>query len=120
MVFNLDQSVTNEELCRVFSQFGEVKEIRETPKKTNHKFVEYYDVRAAANAMQSLNNTEVISCEALRVLFVILWNVMSRPLKCRHVAFAWSHAWRHCLVRLVSKPAHFEIITFLRKSSENL
>mmetsp|Transcript_35597 Transcript_35597/g.100749 ORF Transcript_35597/g.100749 Transcript_35597/m.100749 type:complete len:1014 (-) Transcript_35597:492-3533(-) len=59
VVFNLDSSVTNEELYRIFSQCGELKEIRETPKKKNHKFIEYYDIRAAANAMQLLNHAEV-------------------------------------------------------------
>eukprot|EP00951_Prasinocladus_malaysianus_P022588 scaffold189743_cov26-Prasinocladus_malaysianus.AAC.1 len=67
VVFNIDPAVTNEQLYQLFSSYGEVraqplcgkvKEIRETPKKRNHKFVEYYDVRAAANAMQFLNHTE--------------------------------------------------------------
>jgi len=39
VVFNLDVSVTNDELRALFEQFGEVKEIRETPHKRHHKLV---------------------------------------------------------------------------------
>lgn len=59
MVFNLDSSIGNEELQRLFGTYGEVKEIRETPRKKNHKFVEYYDIRAAATALHCLNHVEV-------------------------------------------------------------
>mmetsp|Transcript_8652 Transcript_8652/g.31899 ORF Transcript_8652/g.31899 Transcript_8652/m.31899 type:complete len:1084 (-) Transcript_8652:411-3662(-) len=59
VVFNLDASVTNEQLYRIFSEHGEVKEIRETPNKRHHKFVEFYDVRAAEAALQALNRAEI-------------------------------------------------------------
>jgi len=59
VVFNLDSSIGNEELQRLFGTYGEVKEIRETPRKKNHKFVEYYDIRAAATALHCLNHVEV-------------------------------------------------------------
>jgi len=38
---------------------GEVKEIRETPNKKHHKFIEFYDVRDAEKAMRHLNKTEI-------------------------------------------------------------
>jgi hypothetical protein len=38
---------------------GDVKELRETPSKRQHKFVEFFDVRAAARALQSLDGTEL-------------------------------------------------------------
>ncbi|KAM0944385.1 putative RNA recognition motif domain, mei2-like RNA recognition, RNA-binding domain superfamily [Dioscorea sansibarensis] len=59
VVFNLDSSVSNDLLLRIFGACGEVKEIRETPQKHYHKFIEYYDVRAAEAALRSLNNCEI-------------------------------------------------------------
>lgn len=59
VVFNLDPSVTHDELMKYFGKYGEIKEIRETPHKTRHKFIEFFDVRHADLAMQSLNKTEI-------------------------------------------------------------
>src|SRR3989338_5358423 len=47
VVFNLNAGVSNEELYAAFSPYGEIKEIRETPNKKNHRFIEFYDVRSA-------------------------------------------------------------------------
>ncbi|CAJ2661877.1 unnamed protein product [Trifolium pratense] len=59
VVFNLDPSVSNEDLRQIFGAYGEVKEIRETPHKRHHKFIEYYDVRAAEAALKSLNRCDI-------------------------------------------------------------
>ncbi|XP_028548605.1 protein MEI2-like 2 isoform X2 [Dendrobium catenatum] len=59
VVFNLDPSVSNDDLRQIFGTFGEVKEIRETPHKKHHKFIEYYDVRAAEDALRSLNRCDI-------------------------------------------------------------
>lgn len=59
VIFNLDPSITNEDLKKVFGKFGEIKEIRETPNKKHHKFIEFYDVRDADKAMKTLNKTEL-------------------------------------------------------------
>ncbi|KAK2989458.1 hypothetical protein RJ640_023616, partial [Escallonia rubra] len=59
VVFNLDASVSNDDLRQIFGTYGEVKEIRETPHKRHHKFVEYYDVRAAEAALKSLNRSDI-------------------------------------------------------------
>lgn len=59
VVFNLDPSVSNEDLRQIFGAYGEVKEIRETPHKRHHKFIEYYDVRAAEAALKSLNRSDI-------------------------------------------------------------
>lgn len=61
VVFNLDPSVTNDELKEIFGNYGEIKEIRETPNKKHHKFIEFYDVRDAEEAMKHLNKTEIRS-----------------------------------------------------------
>ncbi|CAN7044344.1 unnamed protein product [Brassica oleracea var. botrytis] len=59
VVFNLDPSITNDDLHGIFGAHGEIKEIRETPHKRHHKFVEFYDVRAAEAALKALNRCEI-------------------------------------------------------------
>ncbi|KAF3449855.1 hypothetical protein FNV43_RR05934 [Rhamnella rubrinervis] len=59
VIFNLDPSVSNEDLRQIFGAYGEVKEIRETPHKRHHKFIEFYDVRAAEAALKSLNRSDI-------------------------------------------------------------
>ncbi|ELP95275.1 hypothetical protein EIN_430810 [Entamoeba invadens IP1] len=58
VVFNLDASCTNETIKQLFLQYGDVKEIRETPNKRHHKFVEFFDLRDAAKAEAALNHAE--------------------------------------------------------------
>lgn len=36
------------------------KQIRETPHKRHHKFIEYYDVRAAEAALKALNRSDIV------------------------------------------------------------
>ncbi|KAJ6791946.1 protein MEI2-like 2 isoform X4 [Iris pallida] len=59
VIFNLDPSVSNGDLLKIFGAYGEVKEIRETPHKRHHKFVEFYDVRSAEAALHSLNRVDI-------------------------------------------------------------
>lgn len=59
VVFNLDPSTTNEELKELFGKCGEIKEVRETPNKKHHKFIEFFDVRHAEKAMKTLNKMEI-------------------------------------------------------------
>ncbi|XP_015066364.1 protein MEI2-like 5 isoform X2 [Solanum pennellii] len=59
VVFNLDPSISNDDLRKVFGPYGEIKEIRETPYKKHHKFIEYYDVRAAEAALRSLHKRDI-------------------------------------------------------------
>lgn len=35
------------------------QKIRETPHKCNHKFIEYYDIRAAEAALRALNRSDI-------------------------------------------------------------
>ena len=58
VVFNLDADTKNEDLQAIFGQYGQIKEIRETPNKNRHKFIEFYDVRHAEEAMKHLNKTD--------------------------------------------------------------
>ncbi|XP_039045270.1 protein MEI2-like 1 [Hibiscus syriacus] len=59
VVFNLDSSVSTDELQQIFCAFGEIKEIREIPHKHDHKFIEFYDVRAAEAAFHALNRSDI-------------------------------------------------------------
>jgi len=56
-VRNLDASVTEDDIRAKFSKYGEIREIRDTPGKRGHRFVEFYDTRDAKNAMDHENNT---------------------------------------------------------------
>ncbi|XP_024991645.1 protein MEI2-like 2 [Cynara cardunculus var. scolymus] len=59
VVFNLDASISSDDLRQIFAAYGEVKEIRETPNKRHHKFIEFYDIRAAEMALKALNGSEI-------------------------------------------------------------
>ncbi|CAL9190820.1 unnamed protein product [Musa hybrid cultivar] len=58
-VFNLRPSLSTEDIAQMFGAYGEIKEIWETPHKRHHKFIEFYDVRAAEAALRSLHDTEI-------------------------------------------------------------
>lgn len=55
VIFHLPSAITDIELSSIFSQFGEIRQIRSTPLKQNQKFVEFYDVRNAEIALKSMN-----------------------------------------------------------------
>lgn len=88
-VFNLDSSVLNDDLRQIFGVYGDIKEVRlltlqlhaslsnsfglpsalltlishgqigDTPHKYNYKFIEFYDVRDAEDALNALNRSDV-------------------------------------------------------------
>uniref|UniRef100_A0A5B7BU13 RRM domain-containing protein n=1 Tax=Davidia involucrata TaxID=16924 RepID=A0A5B7BU13_DAVIN len=60
VVFNLNSSVSNYELRQIFGIYGDIKEIHETPHKHHHKFIEFYDVRAAEAALCALNRCGIV------------------------------------------------------------
>ncbi|KAE9610178.1 putative RNA recognition motif domain, mei2/Mei2-like RNA recognition [Lupinus albus] len=55
MLSGLDSSALNDDLKRIFGFYGEIKEIYEYPDMNHHKFIEFYDVRAAEAALHALN-----------------------------------------------------------------
>ncbi|GLJ18311.1 hypothetical protein SUGI_0324030 [Cryptomeria japonica] len=59
VVFNLDADFDVATLRSIFEAFGAVKELRETPAKRQHKFVEFFDVRDAARALQQMDGQEI-------------------------------------------------------------
>ncbi|KAL0222852.1 hypothetical protein P9112_002242 [Eukaryota sp. TZLM1-RC] len=59
VVFNLTSTVLDSELMSVFGAFGPIKEIRQTPHKNHHRFIEFFDIRHAKRAQQTLNKSEI-------------------------------------------------------------
>lgn len=59
VVFNLDADIDTNMLISIFEAFGAVKELRETPTKRQHKFVEFFDVRDAARALEKMDGQEI-------------------------------------------------------------
>ncbi|XP_042440508.1 protein MEI2-like 4 isoform X3 [Zingiber officinale] len=59
VVFNLDSSVTNDDLHKKFGIYGQIKEIHEIPHKHHQKLIEFYDVRAAEAALHALNRSDI-------------------------------------------------------------
>ncbi|KAM7464695.1 hypothetical protein LguiA_032816 [Lonicera macranthoides] len=59
VIFNLESDVSTTSLRKIFEAFGAVKELRETPLKGHQKYVEFYDIRAAAKALSAMNGKEI-------------------------------------------------------------
>ncbi|XP_068664772.1 protein terminal ear1 homolog isoform X2 [Aristolochia californica] len=59
VVFNLDSDVSANDLKAIFEVYGPVKELRETPYKRQHRFIEFFDVRDAGRALSEMNGKEV-------------------------------------------------------------
>mmetsp|Transcript_20587 Transcript_20587/g.45080 ORF Transcript_20587/g.45080 Transcript_20587/m.45080 type:complete len:978 (-) Transcript_20587:2385-5318(-) len=58
VVFNLDPDTTNEHLVWLFSKFGDVRGISESPHRANQKFITFFDIRHAAAALKAMNRAE--------------------------------------------------------------
>ncbi|KAL5212625.1 hypothetical protein ABZP36_023472 [Zizania latifolia] len=59
VLFNVDLSLTNDDLHQIFGDYGEIKEIRNIPQKGHHKIIEFYDIRAAEAALHALNRNDI-------------------------------------------------------------
>ncbi|CAH9112773.1 unnamed protein product [Cuscuta europaea] len=59
VVFNLEPSVSNDEIHHIFGAYGEIKEILEIPHQSHYKLIQFYDSRAAEAAMYALNNSYI-------------------------------------------------------------
>lgn len=58
VVFGVENNTSADVIRAFFGQIGDVKEIRSTPNKPHHKFVEFFDVRDAHRALHELNKSE--------------------------------------------------------------
>jgi RNA recognition motif-containing protein len=59
VIFHLPTETTAEELSAIFSQYGEIRQIRCTPFKQTQRFVEYFDKRAAEQALVAMNGKSI-------------------------------------------------------------
>ncbi|KAG2490810.1 hypothetical protein HYH03_010732 [Edaphochlamys debaryana] len=57
-VFNLDPDTSNDHLVWLFHKFGDVKDIRESPDRSNQKFITFFDTRHALAALRAMNKAE--------------------------------------------------------------
>ncbi|KAK8892369.1 hypothetical protein M9Y10_029595 [Tritrichomonas musculus] len=55
VLFHLPKNTTDEDLKQLFEQYGRIRQIRHTPYKDTQRFIEYYDTRSAAKALEELN-----------------------------------------------------------------
>jgi hypothetical protein len=55
VVFHLPTGITNQQIEATFRPFGDIREVRVTPSKPNQKFIEYWDLRDAQKALDTLN-----------------------------------------------------------------
>lgn len=55
VLFHLPKNTTDDDLKKLFEQYGRIRQIRHTPYKETQRFIEYYDTRSAAKALEQLN-----------------------------------------------------------------
>ncbi|CAA7396369.1 unnamed protein product [Spirodela intermedia] len=55
VALKVDSSVLDSDLHEILRAYGDIKEILETPYDRHHRFIEFYDVRAASAALLALN-----------------------------------------------------------------
>ncbi|KAA6386625.1 MAG: hypothetical protein EZS28_017849 [Streblomastix strix] len=67
VIFNLDESVSDEILYQQFVRYGSIREIRSTPLRMTHRFVEFNDVRYAKNALLSENGRDIIRGRTMKI-----------------------------------------------------
>lgn len=60
VVFHIPKSVDENGLNKIFSQYGKIRQIRNTPSKANQKFIEFYDKRSAEKALKALNGKQLM------------------------------------------------------------
>ena len=58
VLFNLDPDTTNEHLVWIFSKFGDVKDITDSPHRSSQKHITFFDVRHAVAALKAMNHAE--------------------------------------------------------------
>lgn len=54
VLFNLPNNVSNDKIYSLFSGFGQIRDIRNTPNKYSQRFIEFYDLRDALMAKNKM------------------------------------------------------------------
>lgn len=55
VIFRIPSEIDEKELFNIFSKFGKIRQIRNTPSKSSQKFIEFYDIRSAEKALKRYN-----------------------------------------------------------------
>ena len=55
VIFHLPENITQNDLVHQFGAFGDIKQIRDSPKNRSQKFIEYFDIKAAESAKETTN-----------------------------------------------------------------
>ena len=55
VIFRIPSIIDENELYDIFSKFGKIRQIRNTPSKDSQKFIEFYDIRSAEKALKRYN-----------------------------------------------------------------
>lgn len=56
VIFQMKDDITDEQLAKIFGEFGEIRQIRPTPSKNNQKFIEFWNTKCAAAAVKAMKN----------------------------------------------------------------
>ncbi|KAH0791261.1 protein MEI2-like 2 isoform X4 [Histomonas meleagridis] len=59
VLFHLTPMINNQQLSKLFSKFGEIKQIRGTPQKPMQRFIEYWDTRGSAEAVKEMDGVSI-------------------------------------------------------------
>ena len=60
VIFHLPVGITDDQIMTIFGQFGEIRQIRGTPTKSQQRFVEYWDTRDANAALLTMSGKFVM------------------------------------------------------------
>lgn len=55
VLFHLPKNTSDELLNEIFGKYGKIRQIRHTPYKESQRFIEFYDTRSAAHALEAFN-----------------------------------------------------------------
>ena len=67
VLFHIPKEINEKELHDIFSNFGKIRQIRNTPFKYSQKFIEFYDTRAAEKALKTYNGRSLTQKSKSRV-----------------------------------------------------
>ena len=59
VIFHVPKNTTDETLHERFEKFGKIREIRHTPYKETQRFIEFYDIRSAEYALNTMNGKKL-------------------------------------------------------------
>lgn len=61
VIFRIPSDIDEKDLYDIFSKFGKIRQIRNTPSKNSQKFIEFYDIRSAEKALKRYNGKPLLN-----------------------------------------------------------